>query len=106
VVTQGDAAEGGLYIEGAIAYLEVADQDGEVIEDLDEPDYLGEKELTRIDVPAGRYVVRMFVRPCAGNCGELDPPTDHCETTVDVPADSVVEVHIARRVGDPCEISS
>lgn len=96
----------GLYIEGAIAYVEVVDQGGRVVVQSQDVDDLGDKALAREQLPTGTYEVRTYVRSCVGNCGELDPPSDHCETTVDLLADSLVEVHITRRVGQPCEIAS
>jgi hypothetical protein len=104
VVTQGDAS-GGLYIDGAYAYLEVVDPDGEIVNAMEDRDYHVAKELARVALPAGLYTIRTYVQPCDGNCSDLDAPTDACETAVDMPAAATIDIHIARRVGKPCEIT-
>ena len=55
------------------------------------------------DVPAGRYHLTAAVRPCDGNCENLDPPTDSCRRGVDLNADT--EVLVTFHYGQPCKIS-
>lgn len=96
---------GGFYIEGAFAYVEVTNESGASVARVEDPDYHLAKELARIELPAGRYVIRSYVRPCAMACPALDGPTDGCELTVDVIAAGSVEVRVERRPGQPCEAS-
>lgn len=60
------------YVEGALSFVELS-RDGEVVD---------EGELTsgpaELQVPAGTYQLRFYLRPCVGNCSELDDPTGEC----------------------------
>lgn len=94
---------GGFYIEGAFAYVEVTDANGEQVARVEDAEYQLAKEIARVQLPAGRYVLRTYVRPCEAACPALDGPTDGCELTVDVIAAGTVDVRVERRVGRPCE---
>ena len=71
-----------VFIEGAVAEFRLIDQHGST---------KAQKEA-RTTVPVllgsvdpGRYRLRAVVRPCDGNCGNLDPPAFRCVGKVDVP---------------------
>lgn len=55
------------------------------------------------DLPPGEYTLYAAVRPCGGNCGSLDPPTDSCEQTFDLDADRTVKVEFD--FGAPCIVT-
>lgn len=105
MVVQQSRLGGGFYIEGAFAYVEVTDADGVQVARVEDAEYNLAKELVRVQLPAGRYAVRTYVRPCEAACPALDGPTDGCELVVDVLAPGTVGVRVERRVGRPCEIS-
>jgi hypothetical protein len=51
----------------------------------------------------GRYVVTSYQRPCDGNCGYLDPPTDRCRTTVTLAADDDIVLNVEFAPGQGCQ---
>ena len=104
VVRQSRIA-GGFYIEGAFAYVEVSDESGRPVARVEDPEYHLAKELARVELPVGGYVVGTYVRPCEAACPALDGPTDRCQLTVDVVAGEVVAVHVERSVGRACRAS-
>ena len=53
----------------------------------------------------GRYTVISYQRPCAGNCGMLDPPTDRCARRVRVLSGGLTEVAVHVRPGRRCTMS-
>lgn len=92
--------DGALYIEGAVAEVIVRDAEGQEIS--------RESGVTPLQftLPApGLYTIEPALRPCAGNCGYLDPRTDSCSATVLVYTDEV-RLHVTYRVGEPCQIHS
>ena len=58
----------------------------------------------RTKLPAGRYRVIRFIRPCDGNCGLLDPRTERCAAAVDIGTGGATKVAIRTRAGTGCEI--
>lgn len=105
LVVQQSRIDGGFYTEGAFVYVEVNDQSGAQVARVEDPEYHLAKELVRVELPPGRYVIATYVRPCEAACPALDGPTDRCELSVDVVAAGVVAVQIERRVGRPCAAS-
>jgi hypothetical protein len=92
---------GSLYFEGSLGYVSLADQSGsKVLEEQLDPEKL---TLSR-DFPAGEYVLQSWQRPCDGNCGYLDPPTDRCDSPVSLPEDGEVHVTITLHPGKGCDI--
>lgn len=71
-----------VFIEGAVTELALVAQGGTTKATkqagMAVPVLLG-------SVDPGRYVVRASVRPCDGNCGQLDPPAFRCRGPVVVP---------------------
>ena len=102
LVVQQSRIIGGFYIEGAFAYVEVTNESGAPVARVEDSEYHLAKELARVELTPGRYMIRSYVRSCAGSCAALDGPTDGCEFTVDIAAAGTVEVHVERQVGRPC----
>lgn len=93
---------GALYIEGSLGYLRLVDAGGStVFEKRLDP----EKLAVSREVPAGEYVLQSWQRPCDGNCGYLDPPTDRCDATLTLAPDSDVHVMITLRPANGCEMT-
>jgi len=71
-LTVSQSGSGPMYIEGSYSYFLVISA-GSIVE---------EKRLagssTSFSLPPGDYELRAYVRPCDGNCGNLDPPVDEC----------------------------
>ena len=100
----------GAYFEGSYSYVRVENLDGdELIEKrftqaarkLDELRFLSTMTL-RID--PGSYRLVSFQRPCDGNCGSLDPPTDECSREIVIVRDRPVEATITVRLGEGCSV--
>ena len=53
----------------------------------------------------GTYMVINYQRPCDGNCGTLDPPTDRCVRRVRILSGGLTEVALRVRPGRRCTIS-
>ena len=64
-----------LGIEGAIGFLSVHAPDGSVV--LDRIVDLQEEEVV-VEMPGGDHLLRVYYRPCDGNCGLLDPAQEFC----------------------------
>jgi len=93
--------EGGvMYIEGSVSEYTLTDADGDEI-DPDSDDQGKDPVYTGLE--DGTYTLHAAQRPCDGNCGYLDPPTDQCEQHITVDADLTVQV--AFRVAEPCRIT-
>jgi hypothetical protein len=99
------AIVGGFYAEGAFAYVEVSDLTGVEMASVEETEYGRAKQIARVELPAGRYVIGTYVRPCEAACPVLDGPTDGCELAVDIVAGETVEARVERRVGRTCMVS-
>jgi hypothetical protein len=92
---------GGLYVEGSLGYVRVVDKSGStVLEKQLDP----EKPTLSRDLPAGEYVLQSWQRPCDGNCGYLDPPTDRCDSPVSLPDGGKVRATITLHPGKGCDI--
>jgi hypothetical protein len=104
-----DMSQGG-YIEGSYSYVRVENLDGE--EPIQkrfpvEARKLGELRFLStmtLRLGPGSYRLVSFQRPCDGNCGILDPPTDECSREIVVVRDRPVEATIAVRPGEGCSI--
>jgi hypothetical protein len=98
VVTQDFDRAAGVYIEGSFSYVKVSDAGGVVFE--------GRMTNDRFqrDLAPGIYTVASYQRPCDGNCGYLDAPTDRCSREITVETGAVEDVHVTVRPGSGCEI--
>ena len=100
LVVEQSAIVGGFYTEGAFAYVEVSDLEGTELASVKDAEYGVAKELARVELPAGRYVIGTYVRPCEAACPVLDAPTDGCELAVDIVAGETLEVLAERWYGE------
>jgi hypothetical protein len=92
---------GALYVEGSLGYIRLVDSTGStVFEKQLDP----EKLAVSKDVPPGEYVLQSWQRPCDGNCGYLDPPTDRCDAELDLASGGEVRVTITLRPAEGCDI--
>jgi D-alanyl-D-alanine dipeptidase len=91
----------GLYIEGAVSYLQLRRHGRVVLRRSYRP---GRRVALRRRLRAGRYRLRSWQRPCDGNCGTLDPPTDACSRRMFVPAGGSVRAVVRLRPGRGCSI--
>jgi hypothetical protein len=94
---------GGLYTEGSRSYIRVSGRSG----GGDAFGYFVKREsdpvFSKVLAP-GRYTVESWQRPCDGNCGYLDPPTDRCRQTITLRADQRAAYVIRLSPGRGCRI--
>ena len=92
------------YVEGFIPFVRIEGSGVNMKKKFEFPDD-GAAEVV-LEVPrGGEYELESWVQPCAGNCGALDPPTDHCSAVVAVPDGDDVQVDLTIRTAEPCELS-
>jgi D-alanyl-D-alanine dipeptidase len=91
----------GPYIEGSVAFLRVRNAAGRVV--LDESSRRVRWRVRR-RLPAGRYRLTSFERPCSGNCSLLDPPTDRCSRRITIIAHGRTGVRATVRPGRGCRM--
>jgi hypothetical protein len=92
---------GPMYTEGAMAALVLRDSDGQVVgRSMKWPG----KTVTFDSLQPGTYFLAPALRPCDGNCGYLDPPTDQCRDRLTVDGDLSVTVKFT--VGRRCVVGS
>jgi hypothetical protein len=100
-ITLGEPDPGApMYIEGAVRFVRLTADGVEITRrvELEGP--------TTIPVPAGgTYRLESWARPCDGNCGTLDAPTDRCAETLTVAGDSTVRIEIDPTPGRDCAIT-
>lgn len=92
----------GVYVEGSISYVEVRDSAGRVALARNSGPVV--RFSVRAPLPAGRYRVISFERPCEGTCAVLDPPAQACSRRVRVLARGRTAVRATARAGRPCTI--
>ena len=92
----------GMYTEGSYSYVRVA-RDGDKVVQVRLSDERTPRATLRLD--PGSYRLVSFQRPCDGNCGILDPPTDQCTKTVEVEADADIALLVSLSPGEGCTIS-
>ena len=92
----------GVYVEGSISYVEVRDSAGRVALARNSGPVV--RFSVRAPLPAGRYRVISFERPCEGTCAVLDPPAEACSRRVRVLARGRTAVRVTARAGRPCTI--
>jgi hypothetical protein len=97
---------GATYIEGAAWHLRVIGRlSGKSIRVFD-AETLTENRLTlRRMIPAARYTVISYMRPCNGNCSRLDPPADRCSGRTRIRGGRTTRVSVALNPpGQGCSI--
>jgi hypothetical protein len=91
------------YIEGQVSYLIVRDEDGNVVAKREFSGIRPHRPAVDVHLAPGRYVVTSYQRPCDGNCGYLDPPTDRCRQAVTLGADDDVVLTVEFAPGEGCQ---
>ena len=93
----------GGYIEGSYSYVRVERNEKNVVQAR----LKGGKTLeTTLRLDPGSYRLVSFQRPCDGNCGYLDPPTDECSREIEVTAGGLVEAIVRLSPEEGCTIES
>jgi hypothetical protein len=92
---------GALYIEGSYSYVRVEQGEKNVVQVRLKGTKTPE---TTLRLEPGSYRLVSFQRPCDGNCGFLDPPTDECSREIEAKADGLVEATIRLSPGEGCTI--
>ena len=92
----------GLYVEGSFSYVRVRGVRGKLVvaKRVNRARFRMQRRLA-----PGRYKVISYQRPCDGNCGTLDPPTDRCARHVHVLSGGLTEVAVRVRPGRRCRMS-
>jgi hypothetical protein len=103
--------DGCCFIEGAMSYAtlegpsphkEMALEDGVDRDfDINKPFVIG---MHRLPVAPGHYVLKVWQRPCDGNCGYLDPPVGMASKEFDVIGGEHLSILITFRLMDPAAI--
>jgi hypothetical protein len=91
------------YIEGQVSYLIVRDENGQVVAERAFSDTRPNRPAIDVRLAPGRYVVTSYQRPCDGNCGYLDPPTDRCRLTITLAANDDVVSTVEFAPGQGCQ---
>ena len=89
--------EGGIPIEGYVSYVTVKRAGSDRVLLRAQPPFRG-------TLHAGSYRVSTFARTCSGNCGNLDPPSNRCATSLRLVGGTTVRVRVIRRFDRPCEL--
>jgi hypothetical protein len=92
--------DGMMYTEGALPQVTLVAEDGHRIKG--KSDQKG--TFTFGDLLPGTYVVSAALRPCDGNCGYLDPPTDACKTSLHIDRDTTAAARWV--IGHPCHLTT
>jgi hypothetical protein len=90
-----------MYVEGSIWHLRVVGSAGDAVLDRDL-----KNDRVSLKIPAGRYRLESYERPCDGNCGYLDPPTDNCSGIVTAEAGATVTVRVTLKPAKGCTIGT
>jgi hypothetical protein len=94
---------GSVYIEGSYAYVRVEQDEKKVVQVR----LKGRKTVeTTVRLEPGSYRLVSFQRPCDGNCGLLDPPTDQCSSEIEAKAGALVEATVRLSPGEGCTIDA
>ena len=94
------------YTEGQVSFLTIRDAGGTEFA-ARQFQALGDVyPAIEIDLPVGSYLVESYQRPCDGNCGFLDPPTDQCSQTLDIQAGTSSFLTAAFGPGKGCTMST
>lgn len=89
---------GEMFTEGAVPEIRLVDADGHATSPVRDH----EDVAVFRGVPAGHYRLEAALRPCDGNCGQLDGPTARCTRSVRVSHDDTFVVRW--RVGEACRV--
>jgi D-alanyl-D-alanine dipeptidase len=88
------------YIDGSLSYVTVHDARGRLV--LEREHRERARFRLRRPLPAGRYLVTSFQRPCVGTCDTPEMPTDSCRRRIGVLPRGRTVVRVRVRPGRPC----
>jgi hypothetical protein len=100
VITQEMARGGGVYIEGYVPFVTVAQNGHEIFSSRMQLDQALSHELS-----AGSYQLTFTVRGCDASCARLDPPSESCSNSFTVEDGQTVRAHAIERPAQGCSIS-
>jgi zinc D-Ala-D-Ala dipeptidase len=92
-----------LYHEGAVSFVRVRGAGGALA--VRRRVKHAPRFRMRRQLPPGRYRVISYQRPCAGDCEQLDPPTDRCARRVRILSGGLTEVAVTVRPARGCTMS-
>ena len=92
----------GTYVEGSVSHVRVRGIRGALVvgRRVRKPRFRMQRSLL-----PGVYRLISYQRPCQGNCGTLDPPTDRCAGRVRILSGGLTDVAIRVRPGRSCTMS-
>jgi hypothetical protein len=94
-------SDAAVYVEGSISYVRVTEGSRTILDA--EPQGVGQRRVLNVALDPGTYLLTSYQRPCGGNCGTLDPPTDRCSTEFRIKGvGAQATVLIALRPGEGC----
>ena len=96
VLARQDAG-GQTYFEGSLRYVRIARAGGSA-----RSWQTVDGQETWITVRPGNYEISAWERVCGGNCDDLEPITNRCGTTLEIPADGTARIDISWQVPKPC----
>jgi hypothetical protein len=94
---------GSLYVEGSYSYVRL-ERAGEEVVQVRLTDARTPRATIRLE--PGSYRLVSFQRPCDGNCGSLDPPTDRCDLALEASAEAILEATVRLSPGRGCTIDT
>src|SRR5437867_3145659 len=97
--------EGAYYYEGAYGYVRITTAASDEVFFKELTNYLLPMFSQDMDLPPGAYLIESYVRPCDGNCGLLDPPTERCSTGFQIQTGKAATATITYKAGLGCSIS-
>jgi hypothetical protein len=96
-------APGSVYIEGSYSYIRV-ERDGDEVVQVRLTNAPSPRSTLRLE--PGSYRLVSFQRPCDGNCGTLDPPTDECARSLEAFEGAILEAVVRIAPGRGCTIET
>ena len=94
---------GSFYIEGSYSYIRIERPDGRKVLQRRLP--ARRRPTLTVSLRAGSYRLVSWQRPCDGNCGYLDPPTDRCARGFTLKRGQLLKATIRLKAGSGCRIS-
>jgi hypothetical protein len=89
----------GLYMEGSVWHIRVADDSGDAVLDRK---LMDDRVAVRLD--PGRYTIDSEELPCDGTCSHLDPAPDRCSSEVEVKSGQQAKATVTLKPGKGCTI--
>jgi hypothetical protein len=106
VVHESRVTDGPVYAEGSVSYLGVGPTSAGGQLDATEVDATGPGAVIYDQrLRPDEYRLVSYQRPCDGNCGYLDPPTDGCTITLELRPGETRDITILVRPGSRCRVT-